>query len=252
MKRIALTLIIAATAFVSCSTIKKDYTVEVIAEYPHDVHAYTQGLFFHDGHFYESTGQCGKSNFREVNLETGEVIRKFDLPAEYFGEGSIILGDKLYYLTWESYKAFVYNAETWEMEGSYKYPREGWGLTTDGKQLIASDGSNKIYFLDENYKFIRKISVTLNEKPVRWLNELEWIDGKIWANIYMTDMIVIINPHNGKVESTIDCKGLLPDKLRKKDTDVLNGIAYDKANGKIYLTGKNWPRLYEIKLVKKN
>ena len=144
---------------------------------------------------------------------------------------------------------FPVRAETLEYKSTWKYPREGWGLTTDGRQLIASDGSAYLYFMDERFGLDRKQLVTIEGRPVRWLNELEYIDGRIWANVYTSDEIVIINPKNGKVEGVIDCTGLLPYSLRTSDTDVLNGIAYDSRTEKIYLTGKNWPRLYEVRLV---
>lgn len=223
--------------------------MEVVKEYPHDVHAYTQGLFFHDGTFYESTGQYGQSSMRIVDLESGNVERKLDFERKYFAEGSVILDGKLYVLTWTNKQAFVYDADSLEYLQTYSYPREGWGLTTDGKSLIASDGSSRIYFYNKEFRQERVITVKLNDRPVRYLNELEWIDGKIWANVYTTDTILIINPKDGKVEATIDCTGLLPDSMRTPDTDVLNGIAID-ADKNIYLTGKNWPRLYQVKLVK--
>ena len=143
---------------------------------------------------------------------------------------------------------FIYDATTLEYRSTYSYPREGWGLTTDGKSLISSDGSSRIYFLTPELKFERSINVTLNGRAVRYLNELEWIDGRIWANVYTTDTIVIINPDTGIVEATVDCEGLLPERLRTSDTDVLNGIAVD-SEGRIFMTGKNWPELYEVKLV---
>lgn len=226
----------------------KRYNIEVVKEYNHDTGAYTQGLFFNGGQLYESTGQFGESTMRIVDLQTGRVQRKLDFSRKYFAEGSVILGDKLYILTWTNKVAFVYDAATLEYRQSYSYPREGWGLTTDGTQLIASDGSSRLYFLSPEFKLQKTVNVVLNGRPVRYLNELEWIDGKIWANVYTTDLIVIIDPKSGEVEATVNCGGLLPDKLRKPDTDVLNGIAAD-AGGRIYLTGKNWPRLYEIKLV---
>ena len=229
----------------------KEYKIEIIAEYPHDTDSYTQGLFFHEGEMYETTGLRGKSTLRKVDLQTGSALKRLDFDKKYFLEGSVVLGDNLYVLTWENRVAFVYDAKTLEYKSSWSYPREGWGLTTDGKQLIATDGSANLYFMDAEFKLDKKLPVTCNDRPVQWLNELEYIDGRIWANVYTSDEIVIINPRNGKVEGVIDCRGLLPKKLRTPYTDVLNGIAYNPADGKIYLTGKNWPRLYEIKLVEK-
>ena len=163
----------------------------------------------------------------------------------------MILEGKLYVLTWTNRVAYVYDAATLEYEGAYSYPRDGWGLTTDGKSLIASDGSSRLYFLSPDFKLERSLNVKMDGRPLRNLNELEWIDGKIWANVYLTDMIVIINPEDGNVEASVDCSGLLPDKLRTSGTDVLNGIALNPATGKVYLTGKYWPRLYEVRLEKK-
>ena len=244
--------IIASLMLLSCAEAEvKEYKVEVVAEYPHDVEAYTQGLFFHDGQMYESTGLHGKSTLRKVDFTTGEAVQKIGFNEKYFIEGSVVMGDNLYVLTWETRMAFIYDAETLEFKASWKYPREGWGITTDGKKLIASDGSYTLYFMDENFKVERKVMVKHEERPVRWLNELEYIDGKIWANVYTSDEIVIINPKDGTVEGVVDCRGLLPDSLRTPATDVLNGIAYDPMTKKIYLTGKNWPKLYEVKLIEK-
>ena len=162
-----------------------------------------------------------------------------------------MLGGKLYILTWTNKVAFIYDAATLEYEKTLSYPREGWGLTTDGTDLIASDGSSRLYWLDKNFRTLRTLNVTIEGRPLRYLNELEWIDGRIWANVYTTDMIVIINPETGAVEGKIDCTGLLPRKLRDSDTDVLNGIAANPEDGRIYLTGKRWKRLYEIRLVRK-
>lgn len=237
---------------VSCADAKvKEYKLEVVAEYPHDTESYTQGLFFHEGQMYESTGLHGKSTFRKVDLETGKALQRLDFDKQYFIEGSVVMGDNLYILTWESRLAFIYDAGTLEYKSAWKYPREGWGITTDGKQLIASDGSANLYFMDERFALDRRQVVTFNERPVRFLNELEYIDGRIWANVYTSDEIVIINPKNGKVEGIVDCRGLLPRDLHNEATDVLNGIAFDPQTGKIYLTGKNWPKLYEIRLEEK-
>ena len=229
----------------------KQYRLEIVAEYPHDTESYTQGLFFHNGEMYETTGLNGKSTLRKVDLATGSAVKRLDFDKKYFVEGSVVFGDDLYVLTWENRVAFVYDAATLTYKSSRSYPREGWGITTDDRQLIASDGSANLYFMDEKLKMDKKVQVTLNDRPVQWLNELEYIDGRVWANVYTMDEIVIINPRSGKVEGVVDCRGLLPRKLHNPSTDVLNGIAYNPADGKIYLTGKNWPRLYEIKLVEK-
>ena len=228
----------------------KQYGIKVVKEYPHRTDAYTQGLFFQDGILWETTGQYGESTIRTVDLASGEPTQLKKLNAKYFGEGSVILDGVLYVLTWTNKVAFKYDAATLTYQKTLSYPREGWGITTDGKQLIASDGSANLFFLDKDLKLLKRLPVTMNGRSLRYLNELEWIDGKIWANVYTTDTIVIINPADGKVEAAIDCSGLLPRKLRKKDTDVLNGIALD-AEGRIYLTGKKWPRLYQVELVKK-
>ena len=249
-KFVALMAVLAFLA--SCTEAKlKEYKLEIVAEYPHDTESYTQGLFFHDGDLYESTGMHGKSTFRKVDLATGDALRKLNFDKQYFVEGSVIFGNELYILTWESRVAFVYDANTLEYKSSWKYPREGWGLTTDGKHLIASDGTANLYFMNNQFALDRKQLVTIDGRPVRWLNELEYIKGKVWANVYTSDEIVIVNPKNGKVEGLIDCKGLLPKILRTESTDVLNGIAYDPRTDKIYLTGKNWPKLYEVKLMEK-
>ena len=247
-------LILAALLLASlsgCDARVREYRVKVVKEYPHDTASYTQGLFFDGGKFYESTGQYGESTFRIVDLETGDALRKLDFADKYFAEGSVILNGKLYILTWTNKVAFVYDAGTLEYLQTYSYPRQGWGLTTDGTALIASDGSSRLFFMDESFKVTKTLNVTLDGRAMRNLNELEWIDGKIWANVYTSDLILIINPENGQVEATVDCSGLLPRKLRTPTTDVLNGIARDPATGKIYLTGNYWPRLYEITLEEK-
>lgn len=252
MIRKIISALLLSYVLISCADATvREYCLEVIAEYPHDTDAYTQGLFFHDGDLFESTGVKGKSTFRKVDMETGKAIKRLDFDRKYFVEGSVIWKDNLYILTWESRIAFVYDAETLEYKSSWKYPREGWGITTDGKYLIASDGSANLYFMDENFAQQKKLLVTIDGRPVRWLNELEYIDDKIWANVYTTDEIVIINPKDGRVEGVIDCRGLLPRNLHTDTTDVLNGIAYNPQTKKIYLTGKNWPKLYEVKLVEK-
>ena len=245
-------IIVSAMIFMlaSCADATvKQYKLNVVAEYPHDTESYTQGLFCHKGEMFETTGLNGKSTLRKVELETGKALKRLDFDKKYFVEGSVIFEDNLYILTWESRIVFIYDAETLAYKTSKSYPREGWGITTDGKQLIASDGTPNLYFLDKDLKLVKKVPVTIDGRPVRWLNELEYIDGKIWANVYTSNEIVIINPKNGKVEGVVDCRGLLPQEMKKPSTDVLNGIAFNPADGRIYLTGKNWPRLYEISLV---
>lgn len=248
MKHIISICVCVLCSILSCSAKVERYKIEVVKAYPHDTGSYTQGLFWHDGSLYESTGLNGKSTFRKVDLQSGKALTKLPFNKKYFVEGSVILEDKLYILTWTNKVIFIYDANTLEYRSTYSYPREGWGLTTDGKSLISSDGSSRIYFLTPELKFERSINVTLNGRAVRYLNELEWIDGRIWANVYTSDTIVIINPDTGVVEATVDCEGLLPERLRTYDTDVLNGIAVD-SEGRIFLTGKNWPELYEVKLV---
>ena len=246
-----LVLLLALALAVSCGTTHvRQYRLKVVREYPHDVTSYTQGLFFHGDTLYESTGQWGESSFRTVDLETGEAVTRMDFPRRYFIEGSVILGDNLYILTWTNNLVFVYDALTREYKATLAYPREGWGLTTDGKQLIASDGTSFLYFMDADLNVVRRQRVTMDGKSVRDLNELEYIDGKVWANVYTTDTIVIIDPADGTVEATVDCRGLLPYRERTGDEDVLNGIAVDKA-GRIFLTGKYWPKLFEVQLEKK-
>ena len=250
MRKFAFIFLVLLAA-VSCGTTKvQEYKVKVVREYPHDITSYTQGLFFYGDTLYESTGQWGESTFRTVDLATGDALTRMDFSRQYFIEGSIIFGDTLYILTWTNNLVFLYDAATLEYKATVAYPRQGWGITTDGKQLIASDGSSYLYFMDADLNVIRRQRVTKDGKPVFDLNELEYIDGKVWANVYTTDTIVIIDPADGKVEATVDCRGLLPYKERNRDTDVLNGIAVDK-EGRVFLTGKYWPKMYEIELIKK-
>ena len=182
----------------------------------------------------------------------GRVLRRLNFDSEYFVEGSVVLDGRLYVLTWQEHKCFVYDASSWKYLGELYNFTEGWGLTTDGESLIMSDGSSMLYFLDPMTFLVRKkTEVKLGDKSVRFLNELEYIDGRVWANVYGSDQIVIINPDNGRVEGVVDCRNLLSRSLRTQTTDVLNGIACNPSDGSIYLTGKFWPRLYRIELVEK-
>ena len=251
MKRTFLILTMLLGILACAGGTVRQYRVQPVKEYDHDTRSYTQGLFFNGDVFCESTGQYGESTFRIVDLETGKTLRKLDFGRKYFVEGSVVLNGNLYILTWKNKVAFEYDAATLEYRRTFAYPREGWGLTTDGEQLIASDGSSRLYFMDGQFRVVKTVTVKLNGRAVNLLNELEYIDGKIWANVYTSDMIVVIDPATGNVEATVDCTGLLPARLRKPRTDVLNGIACDPASGKIYLTGKYWPKLYEVKLVEK-
>lgn len=230
------------------------YAFSIVNTYPHDSKAYTQGLEYNDGFLYESTGLNGESSLRKVELSTGKILKKIDLPASLFGEGLTIVGDKIIQLTWKSGIGIVYDKDTFEKqrEFSYQASREGWGITFDGQRLIKSDGTNKLYFLDKDtYQETGFIEIYTNKGPLDQLNELEFIDGKVYANVYMTDNIVIIDPVLGLVEAEINLIGLLPQSHHTPDTDWLNGIAYDKAKDRLFVTGKNWDTLFEIKLLKR-
>ena len=252
-KSLILCVLAAMTlALSSCASAKvRQYKVKVVKEYPHDEMSYTQGLFFQGGRMVETTGQFGESTLRLVDPATGEALKKQAFDSKYFVEGSMELDGNIYILTWKNKVAFIYDAATLEYKQTYSYPRDGWGLTSDGKNLIASDGSSRLFWMDSRFQLLKTKEVRMNGKPLRNINELEWIDGKIWANVYLTDMIVIIDPETGNVEGVVDCTGLLPDSLKDEYTDVLNGIAVDPSNGRIYVTGKYWKRLFEIRIKEK-
>jgi glutamine cyclotransferase len=223
----------------------------IVNTYPHDPQAFTQGLDIHDGVLYEGTGLNGRSSLRRVDLETGEVLQQTDLAEQYFGEGIVVNGDRIYQITWQSQQAFVYDRETFEVIDTHTYPTEGWGITSDGERLIMSDGTSTLFFRDpETFAEVRHVQVLDGEQPVTRLNELEWVNGEVWANVWQTDRIVRIDPATGAVRGWIDLTGLLqPEDQAGAKVDVLNGIAVDEATGSIYVTGKLWPVLYEIELV---
>lgn len=228
------------------------YAFSVVNTFPHDPNAYTQGLEYYKGVFYESTGLLGKSSLRKVDLNTGKVLKQIELAPNEFGEGLTLMDGKIIQLTWENGYGMVYDQETFtkEKEFSYQASKEGWGIAYDGEKLIKSDGTNRLYFLDKNtFRETGYIEVYSNSGPVISLNELEYINGKIYANVYMTDKIIIINPETGEVEAEINLIGLLPQSHHTPETDWLNGIAYDKQNDRLFVTGKNWDTLFEIKLL---
>lgn len=236
------------------SSAPEQYAFTVVNTFPHDTKAYTQGLEYQDGFLYESTGLNGKSSLRKVELATGKVLKKVDLPSTLFGEGLTIVGNKIIQLTWQSGIGIVYDKNTFEKEREFSYQasREGWGITFDGERLIKSDGTNRLYFLDkDNYQETGFIEVYTDKGPLDQINELEYINGKVYANVYMTDKIVIIDPLSGMVEGEINLIGLLPQSHHTPETDWLNGIAYDKHNDRLFVTGKNWDTLFEIKLLKR-
>jgi glutamine cyclotransferase len=223
----------------------------VVRTYPHDRDAYTQGLQYVDGFLYEGTGLNGRSSIRKVKLETGEVLQRRDTPAQYFGEGITVWKSDLYQLTWQSGVAFVYDLQTFSPRRTFTYAGEGWGLTHDGTSLIMSDGTDALRFLDPvSFKERRRVRVTAAEGEVRDLNELEHVKGEILANIWMSDLVARIDPRSGRVTAWIDLAGLLPPRERAS-VDVLNGIAYDAARDRLFVTGKLWPRIFEIRLVPK-
>ncbi len=227
-------------------------TYSVVRKYPHDRGAYTQGLVYYDGFLYESTGLETLSTLRKEDLQTNKVLLSITLPNNYFGEGISILNDKIYMITWQSHIGLVYSLSDFTQLMTFSYEGEGWGLTTDGNVLFMSDGTNIIRVLDpQTFYEIEKIQVYDDKRQVNLLNELEYIDGLIYANVYTKDYIVTIDPQTGKVVDKIDFAGILPASLRRKDTDVLNGIAYDEKKHRIFVTGKNWPQLYEVKIIDK-
>jgi glutaminyl-peptide cyclotransferase len=227
-------------------------TYAVAHVYPHDPDAFTQGLLFDDGYLYESTGLEGHSSLRKVELESGRVLQKIDVPSPYFAEGLAEWQDRLVQLTWVSHLAFVYDRSTFRKLSEFHYSGEGWGLTHDGRNLIMSDGSDTLRYLDpRNFKTVRKLQVRDGGEPVTNLNELEYIKGEIYANIWQTDSIARISPETGRVNSSIDLSGLLAPSDRTPESDVLNGIAYDAKGGRVFVTGKRWPKLFEIKIVEK-
>jgi glutaminyl-peptide cyclotransferase len=222
---------------------------EVIHAWPHDTKAFTQGLLFQDGVLLESTGLKGESSLRRVELQTGKVLQEAKVPAQYFAEGLALLGDKLYQLTWLDHKVFVYDLKTFALQMEFNYEGEGWGLTTDGHWLFLSDGTPRIRYLDPvTFEVKRTISVSVNGRPIVGLNEMEFVKGEILANVWGAEFVVRIDPATGRVTGAIDFGGLLPASERGPDVDVMNGIAYDPGGDRLFVTGKRWPKLFEVRL----
>lgn len=228
------------------------YSYEIVATYPHDTKAYTQGLVYLDGLLYESTGQYDASSLRKVELKKGKVKKKIDVPGQYFAEGMTILNGKIYQLTWQQHKGFIYDLKDFKLEREFPYEGEGWGLTNDGHSLILSDGTNQLRFIDPaTFRVLKTVSVLNDNQPLTEINELEYIHGEIYANVWKTDKIVRIDPQTGRILAWIDLTGLRPNETLSNGENVLNGIAYDEANDRLYVTGKRWPTLYEIRLKRK-
>ena len=229
-----------------------EYGFRVVKVYPHDRSAFTQGLEYRDGFLYEGTGLVGRSALRKINLDTGRVIQSFDLPQPFFGEGITVINQQIFELTWQSQTGFIYDKTTFRVLRSFSYPSEGWGMTNDGKQIYMSDGSSQIRLWDPmSLKEIRRITVKDGALPVTELNELEFVRNEIFANVWQTDRIARISPADGRVLGWIDLSGLLAKAEHPEPDAVLNGIAYDTASDRLFVTGKLWPKLFEIKVVPK-
>jgi len=237
-------------ALISAPIVPADDTFRIVHTYPHDPHAFTQGLLFVDGHLYESTGINGQSSLRMVDLKTGRVLQAQPVDAKYFGEGLAAWGSTLIQLTWQSHVALVYDRFSFRPLRTFSYPGEGWGLTHDGTSLILSDGTSTLRFFDpRTFKQVRSLTVKDRGLPVTDINELEYIDGQVYANIWHSDRIARISPRTGQVAGWIDLKGLLPAAEHSGPEAVLNGIAWDAAHRRLFVTGKNWPKLFEIEVV---
>jgi glutamine cyclotransferase len=227
----------------------RQLSYEVVGSFPHDPTAFLQGLVWHEGGFYESTGLEGHSTLRRVEFSSGQVVKSVRLAPDLFGEGLALVDNRLILLTWRSHRGFVYDRETFRLLREFNYATEGWGLTYDGKNLIMSDGSDVLTYLDsETFQPTRKLPVTMNGRPLANLNELEFIEGEIWSNVWQTDVIVRIDPNTGKAGSFVNLRGILAPGLRRGNEDVLNGIAYDRQAKRLFVGGKLWPRIFEIRV----
>jgi glutamine cyclotransferase len=242
--------VLNSTIHLGSSNNTSSYSYQIVNTFPHDPDAFTQGLVYENGILYEGTGLWGESELRKVDLQNGKVLKDHKLSDKYFGEGITIFGDRIIQLTWKSNLGFVYDKDSFELLETFDYITEGWGITHDGTHLIMSDGTNKIYLLDpETFEVERTIKVTFDGKPINELNELEFIYGDIFANVWKTDKIARIDPETGNVTGWIFLDGLLREDLKTGSVDVLNGIAFDSENDRIFVTGKKWPKLFEIELI---
>ena len=251
---ILLLAFVVTGAFSACNNSGREsapiLTSEVVHTYPHDSAAFTQGLVYAEGILFEGTGGYGESSLRRVELETGSVLQQYDLPPQYFGEGIALWGDRIIQLTWKAGRGLVYEKDTFNPVEEFSYPGEGWGLTHDGARLIMSNGSSSLIFLDpDTFAETGRLPVHDQGVPVSRLNELEYIDGHIFANVWLTDRIARISPDTGEVTGWIDLTGLLDPETAGEEADVLNGIAYDAENDRLFVTGKRWPSLFEIQII---
>ncbi|MFW6308826.1 MAG: glutaminyl-peptide cyclotransferase [bacterium] len=248
MKKVIISLLILSTLLfiTSVSAEITHYSYEIINTYPHDEEAFTQGLEYENGYLFEGTGLRGESSLRRIELKTGEIKQIHKLDDKYFGEGITIFADKIYQLTWQSKTGFIYDLDFKQL-AEFDYPGEGWGLTNNNKYLIMSDGTSKLYFLDpESQTKEKEITVTLDNEPVNNINELEYIKGKIFANIWQEDHLIIIEPRTGKVTGIVDLADIINPENYNHNLNVLNGIAYDEENDRLFVTGKLWPLIFEI------
>lgn len=249
------TLLLLLLFLASCSARGEitiyDYTV--VNSYPHNTRFFTQGLLVHEGHLYEGTGRYGESALMQLRLADGEVVKRKQLADRYFGEGIAVAGDRIYQLTWRENMVFVHDLETFDSLDSHYLPTEGWGLTWDGEHLVVSDGSDQLYFYDpDGFQQVRSVTVTIQGRPVRYLNELEYINGEIWANVWTSNEIVRIDPATGEILSVVDLRGLREQTSAGGNDAVLNGIAWDAEAGRLLVTGKLWAHIFEIELRERN
>lgn len=244
--------LIGHVGMTACADPPPQLELEIVATYPHDTGAFTQGLLWYEGELFESTGLYGQSSLREVEINTGIVMRQTDLSNAYFAEGLALVGNDLYQLTWREHVALIYDRDTFQSIDSFDYTGEGWGLTHDGENLIMSDGSSTLEWRDPaTFAVVKSLTVTNDGSPQTFLNELEYANGQIYANVWQSDTIVVIDPTSGEVVAEIDASGLLTPE-EDAAADVLNGIAYNPTTGNFYITGKLWPHLYEVRFVSPN